>query len=74
MMTILLEGSLDEELGYPKYDYYNKNTDNSRNEHSGKTMHTTSGDMEATISRDSNGDHEPQLIIEGLLLWQEKRN
>lgn len=35
MMSIILEGALDqemdEELGYSKYDYRNKETDNSRN-------------------------------------------
>jgi len=31
---------MDEELGYSKYDYRNKDTDNSRNGHSQKTMHT----------------------------------
>ena len=40
MMSILLEGVLDEELneelGYSKYDYRNKETDNSRNGHSKK--------------------------------------
>ena len=45
MMSILLEGALDkeldEELGYSKYDYRNKDTDNSRNGHSSKTMHTS---------------------------------
>ena len=34
-MSVLLEGvldeELDEELGYSKYDYHNKETDNSRN-------------------------------------------
>ena len=42
MMSVLLEGALDEELdeelGYSKYDYRNKETDNSRNGHSSKTM------------------------------------
>ena len=37
MMSIILEGALDqemdEELGYSKYDYRNKETDNSRNGH-----------------------------------------
>lgn len=28
----------DKELGYSKYDYYNKETDNFRSEHSQKTM------------------------------------
>ena len=36
MMSVLLEGALDEELeeklGYSKYDYQNKETENSRNE------------------------------------------
>lgn len=53
MMSVLLEGvlaeELDEELGYSKYDYKNKDTDNSRNGHSTKTMHTSYGDMEMNI-------------------------
>ena len=40
MMSVILEGALDEELdeelGYSKYDYRNKGTDNSRNGHSTK--------------------------------------
>ena len=31
-----LEAELDEDLGYSKYDYKNKATDNSRNGHSSK--------------------------------------
>ena len=31
-----LEAELDDELGYSKYDYKNKDTDNSRNGHSRK--------------------------------------
>ena len=41
-MSVLLEGALDEELneelGYSKYDYRNKETDNSRNGYSKKTI------------------------------------
>ena len=48
--------------GYSKYDYRNKETDNSRNGHSSKTMHTSYGDMDVAIPRDRNGDYEPQLI------------
>ena len=66
MMSVLLESTLDEELdeelGYSKYDYRNKETDNSRNGHSKKTMHTSYGDMNVAIPRDRNGDYEPQLI------------
>ena len=55
MMSVLLEGALDEELdeelGYSKYDYRNKETDNSRNGHSSKTMHTSYGDMDVAIPK-----------------------
>lgn len=63
MMSVLLEETLneelDEELGYSKYDYRNKETDNSRNGHSIKTMHTSYGDMNVAIPRDRNGEYEP---------------
>ena len=64
-MSVLLEGALDEELneelGYSKYDYRNKETDNSQNGHSTKTMHTSHEDMDIAIPRDRNGDYEPEL-------------
>ncbi|WP_180952302.1 IS256 family transposase [Lachnoclostridium edouardi] len=66
MMSVILEGvlteELDEELGYTKYDYRNKDTDNSRNGFSQKTMHTSYGDMELDIPRDRKGEFEPQVI------------
>ena len=66
MMSVLLEGvldeELDEELGYSKYNYKNKNTDNSRNGHSTKIMHTSCGDMEMAVPRDRNGEYQPKLI------------
>ena len=66
MMSVILEGALDEEmneeLGYSKYDYRNKETDNSRNGHSQKTMHTSYGDMEIDIPRDRKGEYEPQVV------------
>ena len=66
MMSVILEGALDEELneelGYSRYDYRNKDTNNSRNGHSGKTMHTSYGDMEIAVPRDRNGEYEPRLI------------
>lgn len=66
MMSILLEGvldeELDEELGYTKYDYRNKDTDNSRNGYSSKTLHTSYGDMKLDIPRDRKGEFEPQAV------------
>ena len=57
-----LDQELDEELGYSKYDYRNKETDNSRNGYSQKTLHTSYGDMEIDIPRDRKGDFEPQVV------------
>ena len=57
-----LEAELDEELGYSKYDYRNKDTDNSRNRHSSKTMKTSFGEIDIDVPRDRKGEFEPQLI------------
>lgn len=66
MMPVILEGALDEELGqelgYSKYDYRNKDTDNSRNGHSRKRMHTSYGDMQVDAPTDCNGESGPQTI------------
>ena len=57
-----LEAELDEELGYSKYDYKNKDTDNSRNGHSSKTLRTSFGDVEVSIPRDRKGEFEPHVL------------
>ena len=46
-----LDTELDEELGYSRYDYKSKNTDNSRNGHSSKTLRTSFGDVEVCSPR-----------------------
>ena len=57
-----LEAELDDELGYSKYDYKNKDTDNSRNGHSSKTLRTSFGDVEVSVPRDRKGEFEPQVL------------
>ena len=57
-----LDAELDEELGYSKYDYKNKDTDNSRNGHSSKTLRTSVGDVEVSVPRDRKGEFEPQIL------------
>ena len=47
-----LETELSEELGYSKYDYRNKETDNSRNGHSSKTLRTSFGKVDISVPRD----------------------
>ena len=68
---------MDEELGYSKYDYRNKETDNSRNGHSQKTMHTSYSDMEIDIPRDRKGEFEPQIVkkyqeLRSLRTWKKR--
>ena len=57
-----LDAEMDEELGYSKYDYRNKDTDNSRNGHSSKTLRTSFGDVEVTVPRDRKSEFEPQIL------------
>ena len=57
-----LDAELDNELGYSKYDYKNKDTDNSRNGHSSKTLRTSFGDVEVSVPRDRKGEFEPQIL------------
>ncbi len=58
-------GSIEEEtnntLGYSKYDHKNKNTLNSRNGHTKKTVKSQFGKIELDIPRDADGEYE--LII-----------
>ena len=55
-----LEAELDDQLGYSRYDY--KNTDNSRNGHSSKTLRTSFGDVEVSVPRDRKSEFEPKVL------------
>ena len=57
-----LDGELDDELGYTKYDYRNKEGENSHNGYSKKTLKTSFGETEIKVPRDRNGEFEPQLV------------
>lgn len=57
-----LEAELTEELGYSKYDYKNKETENSRNGYSSKKLRTSYGEVDVSIPRDRKGEFEPQLL------------
>ncbi len=65
-----LEGELDEELGYSKYDYRNKENDNSRNGYSEKTVKTSLGEIEIAVPRDRKGEFEPKLIKKIKRSWE----
>lgn len=61
-MQGMLEAEMDEKLGYSKYDYHNKDTDDSRNGYSKKTVTSTLGEIELDIPRDRKGEFEPQAV------------
>lgn len=58
----MLEAELDDELGYSKYDYKNKNTSNSRNGHSRKKVISDLGEIEISVPRDREGEFEPEIV------------
>ena len=57
-----LEAELDEELGYSKYDYRNKSTDNSRNGTTPKKLKSSFGEIEIDTPRDRKSEFEPELV------------
>ncbi len=57
-----LDAELDDELGYSRYDYKNKDKENSRNGHSSKTLRTSFGDVKVSVPRDRNGEFDPQIL------------
>lgn len=58
----MLEAELENQLGYSKYNYKEKNTDNSRNGYSKKKVRSDYGDMDLQIPRDRNSEFEPVVI------------
>jgi len=57
------QSEIEDELGYSKYDYQSKETNNSRNGYSKKKLKSDiAGEFEVEIPRDRNGEYEPQLV------------
>ena len=57
-----LDAELDEQLGYDRYDVKGKETDDSRNGHSKKTLRTSFGDTTIQIPRDRKGEFDPTIL------------
>lgn len=58
----MLEAEMDQKLGYSKYDYQNKDTDDSRNGYSKKTVVSSMGEIDLDIPRDRKGEFDPQIV------------
>ena len=57
-----LDAEMDEQLGYERYDVQGKETDDSRNGHSKKTLRTSFGDRTIQIPRDRKGEFDPVIL------------
>lgn len=53
---------MEQHLGYVKHDYENKNTSNSRNGKSTKTMKSNLGLFDLDVPRDREGSFEPAIV------------
>jgi putative transposase len=62
LMERMLEAEMTTHLGYEPNQAKGRNTGNSRNGHSSKTVQTESGPVEIHVPRDRQGSFEPQLV------------
>jgi len=58
----MLDAELTEHLGYEKYSPNGKNTGNSRNGKTHKTLKNDNGEIELTVPRDRNGTFDPVIV------------
>jgi len=58
----MLEAELETTLGYAKHDIKHKQTTNSRNGYSKKTVRSEYGDIELKVPRDREGEFEPVIV------------
>jgi putative transposase len=62
LMERLLEAEMQNHLGYEKHAVAGRNSGNSRNGKTKKTIKTGNGDVEIAVPRDRNSEFEPVLV------------
>lgn len=62
MFEAMLQGEMDNHLGYEPSDHCYKDTENRRNGYSSKKLKTTMGEIDIRTPRDREGTFEPQII------------
>ena len=62
MFETMLQGEMDNHLGFKSKDHQPKITSNRRNGYTGKTVKTSYGEVDIKSPRDRDGTFEPQLI------------
>lgn len=58
----MLNGKLDETLGYDKYGHFHKNTDNARNGFFKKCIRSKFDNVNIRVPRDHSGNFKPQIV------------
>jgi transposase-like protein len=58
----MLDAELTEHLGYNKYSPTGRNTGNSRNGKTPKTLKNDNGEIDITVPRDRNGSFDPIIV------------
>ena len=58
----MLEAELTEHLGYEKYSPEGRNSGNSRNGKTYKTLKNDNGEIEIAVPRDRNGEFDPLIV------------
>lgn len=62
MLEAMLQGEMDNHLGYTSNDRGSKDTDNRRNGYIDKTVRSSFGEIPVSVPRDRDGSFEPQAI------------
>jgi len=58
----MLQGELEDHLGYPKYSSEGQLSGNSRNGSYKRKLKTSEGELDLEVPRDRKGEFEPQII------------
>jgi len=62
MIEAMLQGEMDNHLGYSANDHGEKEGDNRRNGYGHKTLNTSYGKVPISVPRDRSGSFEPQVV------------
>ena len=62
MFEAMLQGEMNNHLGYESNDHGIKMTDNRRNGYTNKKIKTSAGEVDIKVPRDRDSSFEPQLI------------
>jgi transposase-like protein len=61
-LEAMLEAELTEHLGYERYSPAGRNSGNSRNGKTRKTLKNDNGQIEIAVPRDRNGEFDPVIV------------